>query len=814
MKKNPTLFAPTVIFVLIIFSQTCQAQMHWNQAASFAGNSTSYVSVPNSASLDITGSFTIEAWINPTSVLGVSKGIISKGGTLGTSLKYGLRLFNGRIMLMTNGGQRLITKTSTLVKANEWTHIAASYSTALNQFNLYINGSLDTFSIIAGAMPTSNSDSLFIGISGSSTPYLGIIDEVRVWNTNLSGIQLFSFMKSSLGLSGDFVSDNLLMSMSFQNNTGSGTLFSAMDHSDNLNNGFLRNVTGVCLSDKPSGRHHYSDCIFFFGGNGILSAVDNQSISPGNKMTIEFWIYPKSDNYGILFKGNFNNGFIPDYGMKVSSGKLNAYINNTFITSNDSVKKERWSHVAFTYFGTTGRYEFFVNGRRGTTGNISPGNINDGTDSLLVGLYPNAAIFTGYLDEFRITHDVKSINEINSYMFTSINESNDNDATLNAVYNLDASTLPNTTGGPRFNLRGGNIFFNFNSAFLGDSRLSPIINFSAAQFNNGYNINMPNKRIPASGTSGTIKDTIEIFNSETITDLNIYVAINHSRTGNLKLSLTNPIGASAEIFGNTTLLDSNDNLVTIFDSDADSSLVSNRYVNFGPKIKPQFDIDAIFGGTNSKGKWILSITDEGGADTGLISAWGMQINNSNSVPFNMECTSLIEGFYNASANTMITDTVRYFLRSAVFPYPIIDSSKTKISSSGNGNAIFSNVQTSTDYFLVLKHRNSIETWSSSVISFSQFTNHAKYDFTDLSSKAFGDNMKQVDTSPLRFGVYSGDENQNGLIDLTDVVNVSNAANAFTNGYVSSDMNGDNLSDLADVVITSNNASAFISKIIP
>ena len=785
--------------------------MHWNQAASFAGNSTSYVSVPNSTSLDITGSFTIEAWINPTSVTGIAKGIISKGGTLGTSLKYALRLFNGRIMLMTNGGQRLITKTSTLIKANEWTHIAASYSTALNQFNLYINGSLDTFSIIAGATPTSNSDSLFIGISGSSTPYQGIIEEVRVWNTNISVIQIFGFRKSSLGISGDFSSDNLVMSMSFQNNTGSGTLFSAMDHSDNLNNGFLRNVTGVSLADRPSGIHHYSDCIFFPQAGGIFTALDNPSISPTNKMTIEFWIYPKTDNYGLLYKGSYT-ALDPDYSMTVTSGKLNAYINNTLITSTDSVKKERWSHIAFTYFGSTGRYEFYVNGKRGTTGNITPGNIHDSPDSLVVGGFPTLPKCYGYMDEFRITHEVKSVIEINSQMFTSINESNDNDASLNAVYNFDGSTLPNTNGGPRLNLRGAS--FNFNSAFLSDSRLSPVINFSAAQFNNGYNINIPNKRIPASGTSGTIKDTIEIFYSETITDLNIYVAINHSRTGNLKLSITNPIGASAEIFANTTLLDSNDNLVTIFDSDADSTLVSNRYVNFGPKIKPQFDIDAIFGGTNSKGKWILSITDEGGADTGLISAWGMQINNSNSIPFNMECTSLIEGFYNSSANTMITDTVRYFLRSAVFPYSIIDSSKTKVSLSGNGNALFSNVQTSTDYFLVLKHRNSIETWSSSVISFSQFTNHAKYDFTDLSSKAFGDNMKQVDTSPLRFGVYSGDENQNGLIDLTDVVNVSNAANAFTNGYVSSDMNGDNLSDLADVVITSNNASAFISKIIP
>jgi hypothetical protein len=79
----------------------------------------------------------------------------------------------------------------------------------------------------------------------------------------------------------------------------------------------------------------------------------------------------------------------PDYSMTVTSGKLNAYINNTLITSTDSVKKERWSHIAFTYFGSTGRYEFYVNGKRGTTGNITPGNIHDSPDSLVVGGFPD-----------------------------------------------------------------------------------------------------------------------------------------------------------------------------------------------------------------------------------------------------------------------------------------------------------------------------------------------------------------------------------------------------------------------------------------
>jgi hypothetical protein len=75
-------------------------------------------------------------------------------------------------------------------------------------------------------------------------------------------------------------------------------------------------------------------------------------------------------------------------------------------------------------------------------------------------------------------------------------------------------------------------------------------------------------------------------------------------------------------------------------------------------------------------------------------------------------------------------------------------------------------------------------------------------------------MKQADSSPLRFAIYSGDENQDGFVNLTDVVNVYNNATTFINGYVASDMNGDNLTDLSDIVITSNNAGAFVGKVTP
>ncbi|MBS1516865.1 MAG: FG-GAP repeat protein [Bacteroidetes bacterium] len=181
---------------------------------------------------------------------------------------------------------------------------------------------------------------------------------------------------------------------------------------------------------------------------------------------------------------------------------------------------------------------------------------------------------------------------------------------------------------------------------------------------------------------------------------------------------------------------------------------------------------------------------------------------------NIDLSVIMEGFYNASFNTMnISDTVKVYLRSSASPYSIIDSSKSVINSGTHTGSFAIYNATSGNYYLSIRHRNTIETWSAGSINYSA-GGSVNYSFITSSSQAFGSNMKQVDASPVRYRIYSGDENQNGIVDLTDVVNVSNAASSFTNGYVISDMNGDNIVDLSDLVLTSNNASAFVAAIVP
>jgi len=175
-------------------------------------------------------------------------------------------------------------------------------------------------------------------------------------------------------------------------------------------------------------------------------------------------------------------------------------------------------------------------------------------------------------------------------------------------------------------------------------------------------------------------------------------------------------------------------------------------------------------------------------------------------------TMFIQGFYNANTNITISDTARVYLRNASSPFSIVDSAKAKLDSNGTAIFDFPNAINGVNYYLHLKHRNSIETWSDSAVS---FTNSLlTFDFTPAASQAFGNNMKQVDTSPVRFAIYGGDVNQDGIVDGTDASLVDNDAFNFVTGYVTTDVNGDDIVDGSDAAIVDNNATNFVAKITP
>ncbi|MEO6694594.1 MAG: S8 family serine peptidase [Ignavibacteria bacterium] len=173
----------------------------------------------------------------------------------------------------------------------------------------------------------------------------------------------------------------------------------------------------------------------------------------------------------------------------------------------------------------------------------------------------------------------------------------------------------------------------------------------------------------------------------------------------------------------------------------------------------------------------------------------------------------IQGFYDTLTNSTERDTIKVYLRNALSPYTIIDSSRAYIDSSGTGSFLFFNASDSVDYILQIVHRNSIRTWSK--LPGQRFiSNTMQFDLSSDSSQAVGYNLLQVDSNPVTFAMYNGDANQDGLVDGTDMLLIDNDVVLLVSGYVPTDTNGDGFIDGTDSAIASNNAAEYIYEISP
>ncbi|MBV6478409.1 MAG: hypothetical protein HGGPFJEG_01164 [Ignavibacteria bacterium] len=808
MKKYITKLIIITLLIMIYTKNYASAQMFWNNACSFAGTQSSYISRGNSSDLNITGSFTLEAWVNPSTISG-NKIVLQKRESA-NPVGYTLYISNGKVCIRTNSVTRLVGNTT--LPVNNWSHIAGRYNASTELFTIFVNGVFDDTATITGAAPASNTDSLFIG-KGFNDPFEGQMDEIRIWNIALSAGDISQHWRLSLGTSSG-IYDNLVMSLTFQDNDANGTAFTLTDQTGNGNSGVNRGVTAVDLSNRPYQTININDCIELDGNNDYLAAPDATTFSPSDMLTLEAWIYPESiDKENLIIHKGTDDGSTADYALKLYQGRLQAIVNNIIVLqSDDDIPLNRWSHIAFTYDGPNGILTFYINGKTADADINDKGFIVDGTDSLYIGGTLLQSDFDGYIDEVRITQRVKSVNEINQFLFKSIDESNDLSGT-EAVYNFDGYTVSNVGTANRMFFRNNSEFSS--SGSLNDKPVTPLDRADNDSFHDGYYMKTSDRRIPDVGTSGMmLDDTLNVLLNETINDINVFVAVNHEFEQQLSISLVSPGGITVSLLSSNNLVLNADNIVTIFDDNADSSIVNGRYVSFAPKIRPVSALNASYVGSNSFGKWRLVINDMVAIDTGRLYGWGIQFNNSNSKSTLLSSRALIQGFYDSSTDLMTRDTMRFYMRYTYSPYEIQDSAKAHLLPNGSAVLTFNNIVNGIFYYIHLKHRNSIETWSSTGISFDPLTSQAVYDFTSSITQAYGENMILADNSPVLYAIYGGDVDQNGSVEAFDLSSIDNDAANFVTGYVINDVTGDDIVDAVDAALTDNNASNFVSASLP
>ena len=160
----------------------------------------------------------------------------------------------------------------------------------------------------------------------------------------------------------------------------------------------------------------------------------------------------------------------------------------------------------------------------------------------------------------------------------------------------------------------------------------------------------------------------------------------------------------------------------------------------------------------------------------------------------------------------IADMISLALYKSDSPHTLLYQDKNaELLTDGSCSVLLPFIPDSTQtYYLVINHRNCIETWSSVPL---QFTGDSTfYDFTDAAAKAYGNNLKEV--LPGTFAIFCGDPDQNGAIDSGDMTEIDNGSALYQSGYLPGDVNGDGLIDTTDFTITENNSYQYIMSIRP
>ena len=181
----------------------------------------------------------------------------------------------------------------------------------------------------------------------------------------------------------------------------------------------------------------------------------------------------------------------------------------------------------------------------------------------------------------------------------------------------------------------------------------------------------------------------------------------------------------------------------------------------------------------------------------------------------------LEGLYNGSANMIqahdnlgahwqagIADQITVELHDAVTYSNILYSSNVPLTTAGIAS-MATPTNLGSNYYITVKHRNSLETTTATAVSFASSTiNQSFGQPTDV----FGGHLKLMPN--LSYAIFTGDVNQDGIINITDRAMLLTDLNAALLGYSISDINGDGAVNTSDRALVLSNLNAGVIKLVP
>lgn len=244
-----------------------------------------HVLINDDATLEMTGDFTIEFWLNTTET---GNNIILEKGT--SNSEYSIQQFSGDVIGLNVNGTM---STNGSYNDGNWHHVAVVYRGS-NDGTIYVDGIDDTNGTNTLGTPSFSTGDLSIGtrVGDGSLSIEGTIDEVRIWDDERSHEEVLENMFSTL----DGTETDLVSYYNFDQS--SGTSLSDIAAS---NDGTLTNMAGSEWTSAGWDTFAENQAIFQSGG------LDTSTGTSG-ELTLTDVAFLNDDN-DLLLAGHDNNTF-------------------------------------------------------------------------------------------------------------------------------------------------------------------------------------------------------------------------------------------------------------------------------------------------------------------------------------------------------------------------------------------------------------------------------------------------------------------------------------------------------------------------
>jgi hypothetical protein len=177
-----------------ISSATWSPSGKFGSALSFNGTS-SWVTVADAASLDLTAGMTLEAWVNPT-IGSAWRSVILKENT--DTFTYSMYSANNasRPAGFVHTTADIAVNGTAAVPLNAWTHLAVAYDGTM--LRMFVNGVQVSTKAVTGSAAVSAGALRIGGNSIWGEYFRGLIDEVRVYNRALTAAEIQTDMNTPI----------------------------------------------------------------------------------------------------------------------------------------------------------------------------------------------------------------------------------------------------------------------------------------------------------------------------------------------------------------------------------------------------------------------------------------------------------------------------------------------------------------------------------------------------------------------------------------------------------------------------------------